>query len=88
MKKSRFTDSQILNILKQAENGIPVAQLCRDNGMSSATFYKWRSKYGGMDASLMARMKELERENSQLKRMYAEVQLKNEVVLEALAKKS
>ena len=53
MKKSRFTDSQILNILKQAENGIPVAQLCRDNGMSSATFYKWRSKYGGMDASLM-----------------------------------
>jgi putative transposase len=64
-----------------------VTQLCREHGMSSATFYKWRSKYGGMDASLMARMKELERENRQLKRMYAEVQMKNEVVLEALAKK-
>ena len=88
MKTSRYSDSQILSILKQAENGIPVTQLCREHGMSSATFYKWRSKYGGMDASLMARMKELERENRQLKRMYAEVQMKNEVVLEALAKKS
>lgn len=88
MKKSRYTDSQILGILKQAENGIPVTELCREHGMSSATFYKWRAKYGGMDASMMARMKELERENAQLKRMYADVQLRNEVVLEALAKKS
>ena len=88
MKTSRYSDSQILSILKQTENGIPVTQLCREHGMSSATFYKWRSKYGGMDASLMTRMKELERENRQLKRMYAEVQMKNEVVLEALAKKS
>jgi putative transposase len=63
MKKSRYTDSQILNILKQAENGVPIPELCREHGMSSATFYKWRAKYGGMDASLMARMKELEREN-------------------------
>lgn len=87
MKTSRFSDSQILSILKQAESGIPVTQLCRDHGMSSATFYKWRAKYGGMDASLMARMKELERENQQLKRMYADVQLKNEAVMAALAKK-
>jgi putative transposase len=73
--------------LKQAENGIPVTQLCREHGMSSATFYKWRSKYGGMDASLMARMKELEKENQLLKRMYAEGKMKAEVVAEALAKK-
>ena len=88
MKKSRYTDSQILSILKQAENGIPVTQLCREHGMSSASFYKWRAKYGGMDASMMARMKELERENSQLKRMYAEEKMKAEVVAEALAKNS
>jgi putative transposase len=86
MKKSRYTDSQILSILKQAEGGIPVAQLCREHGMSSATFYKWRSKFGGMDASLMARMRELERENRLLKRMYAEEKMKAEVVAEALAK--
>ena len=87
MKKSRYSDSQVLSILKQAENGVPVAELCREHGMSSATFYKWRSKYGGMDASLMARMKELERENRQLKKMYAEERLKAEIVKEALEKK-
>ena len=86
MKKSRFTDSQILVILKQAENGAPVTELCRQHGMSSAAFYKWRSKYGGMDASLMARMKELEQENARLKKMYADAQLRAEVVQEALAK--
>lgn len=87
MKTSRFSDSQILAILKQAENGVPVTELCREHGMSSATFYKWRAKFGGMDASLMARMKELERENARLKKMYAETQLKYEVIQEALAKK-
>ncbi|XUD94366.1 hypothetical protein RDSD_001040 [Oleidesulfovibrio alaskensis] len=86
MKKSRYTDSQILTTLKQAENGIPVPELCREHGMSSATFYKWRAKFGGMDASLMARMKELERENKLLKRMYAEEKMKAKVVAEALAK--
>ena len=86
MKKSRYTDSQILNILKQAENGVPVPELCREHGMSSATFYKWRAKFGGMDASLMARMKDLERENKLLKRMYAEEKMKAEIVAEALAK--
>jgi len=87
MKRSRFSDSQILQILKQAESGIPVPELCREHGMSSAAFYKWRSKYGGMDASLMNKMKELEAENRQLKKMYAEAQLKSEVLKDALAKK-
>ena len=87
MKKSRFTDSQILAILKQAESGVSVPELCRQHGMSSAAFYKWRSKYGGMDASMMARVKELEQENARLKRMYADVQLRHDVLQEALAKK-
>jgi len=63
MKKSRYTDSQILAILKQAEAGTPVPELCREHGMSRAAFYKWLAKYGGMDASLMVRLKELEEEN-------------------------
>ncbi|KZN55771.1 transposase [Pseudoalteromonas luteoviolacea NCIMB 1942] len=87
MKKSKFSDSQIMAILKQSESGIPVPELCREHGMSSATFYKWRAKYGGMDASLMARMKELEEENRRLKKMYAEERLKAEIVQEALQKK-
>ncbi len=66
MKTSKFTDSQIMSILKQAESGTPVATLCREHGMSNATFYKWRAKYGGMDTSLMARLKELEAENTRL----------------------
>lgn len=87
MKKSRYSDSQILSILKQADNGVPVPQLCREHGMSSATFYKWRSKYGGMDTSMMARLKELEEENRRLKKMYAEERIKYEIVQEALEKK-
>ena len=87
MKKSRFTDGQILAILKQAEAGVGVPDLCREHGISSATFYKWRAKFGGMDASLMARLKELEEENRRLKKMYAEERLKAEIVQEALAKK-
>ena len=74
-------------ILKQAEGGTPVPELCREHGMSSATFYKWRSKYGGMDAYLMARLKELEAQNQRLKKMYAEGRLKAEIVKEALEKK-
>lgn len=87
MKKTKFTDSQIMGILKQAENGVPVAELCREHGMSSTAFYKWRARYGGMDTSLMSRMKELEKENRQLKRMYAEAQMKADVLQEALEKK-
>ena len=85
MKKSRYTDNQILAILKQAEVGTPVPELCREHGMSSAAFYKWRAKYGGMDASLMARLKELEDENRRLKKMYAEERLKAEIIQEAMA---
>ncbi len=87
MKTSRFTDSQIIAILKQAEAGTPVPDLCREHGMSSATFYKWRAKYGGMDVGLMTRMKELEAENARLKRMYAEERLKAEILKEAIEKK-
>ncbi len=87
MKKSRYTDSQIMAILKQAEAGTPVPQLCREHGMSSASFYKWRAKYGGMDTSMMARLKELEAENRQLKKMYAEERLKAEIAREVIAKK-
>ena len=84
MKKSRFTDNQILAILKQAEAGVPVAELCREHGMSSAAFYQWRSKFGGMDASLMKEIKELRAENARLKKMYAEERLKADLRQEAL----
>ena len=87
MKKSRFTDSQILSILKQNESGMSVPDLCREHGMSNASFYQWRSKYSGMDASLMKRMKELEDENRRLKKMYAEERLKLEIAKEAIEKK-
>ena len=86
MTKSKYSDGQIMAILKQAENGVPVADLCREHGMSSASFYKWRSKYGGMDASLMARMKELDEENKRLKKMYAEKSMQNDLLQEALGK--
>lgn len=86
MKTSRYTASQIMAILKQAEAGTPVPQLCREHGMSSASFYKWRAKYGGMDTSMMARLKELEAENRQLKKMYAEERLKAEIAREVIAK--
>lgn len=78
MKTSKYTDTQILSILKQNALGVSVPELCREHGMSDATFYKWRAKYGGMDSSLMKRMKELEDENRRLKKMYAEERLKAE----------
>jgi putative transposase len=87
VKKSRFTDSQIIGVLKQAEAGSAVPDLCREHGISSATFYKWRSKFGGMDASMVSQMKALEEENRRLKKMYAEAQLGTELLKEALAKK-
>ena len=80
MKTSRYSDSQILAILKRAEAVAPVPALCREHGMSSATFYKWRTKFGGMDASLMKRLKELEDENRRLKKRYADERLKAEMV--------
>ena len=87
MNNVKFTDSQIMNILKEAQRGIPVLELCRQNGMSKATFYKWRSKYGGMDASMITELKALKEENRRLKKMYAEVQLQKEIIEEAMQKK-
>lgn len=87
MKKSRFTDSQIVAVLKQAEAGAPVPDLCWQHGISSAMFYKWRSKFGGMDASMMSQLKELQDENRRLKKMYAEAQLSADLLKEALSKK-
>lgn len=87
MKKSRFSDTQIMNILKQAEGGVPIPQLCREHGMSSASFYKWRAKYGGMDSSMIGQLKEISEENRRLKKMYAEMSIQNELLKEALGKK-
>jgi len=87
MKRSKFTDSQIMEALKRVDSGLAVPEICRELGISTATFYKWLAKYGGMDTSMMARMKELEAENARLKKMYIEEKLKAEIVTEALAKK-
>ena len=87
MKTPRFSDAQIIATLNQAEAGSPAPELCREHGISSATFYKWRAKFGGMDASLMARLKDLEEENRRLKKMYAEERLKADILQEAMAKK-
>lgn len=87
MKQKRFSEAAIFKILKAAENGVPVVELCREHGMSSASFYKWRSKYGGMDASKMSEMKALAEENRRLKKMYAEMSMQNELLKEALGKK-
>ena len=87
MKKSKFTDSQVMEALKRVEARLSVPEICRELGISSATFYKWRSKYGGMDTPMISRMKELELENARLKKMYAEERLKAEILKEAMAKK-
>lgn len=87
MKKTRYSDTQIMGILKQAESGVPVSELCREHGMSSASFYKWRAKFGGMDASMMSEMKAMVEENRRLKRMYAEMSMQNDLLKEVLGKK-
>jgi putative transposase len=87
MKKSRFSEPQIMSILRQAEGGMSVPELCRVHGMSTALFYRWRSKYGGMDSSMIAQMKALEDENRRLKKMYAEMSMQADLLKEALAKK-
>jgi len=79
MRKSKFSDSQIMVMIKQNEAGVSVPDLCREHGMSSAQFYKWRAKFGGMDASMMKRLKELEDENKRLKKMYAEERIKADI---------
>ena len=87
MKQSKYSEAQILAILRQAEGGVPVAELCREHGMSDASFYKWRAKYGGMDASMVSQMKAIEDENRRLKKMFAELSMQNELLKEALGKK-
>ena len=84
---TRYSEPQILAILRQAEGGVPVAELCREHGMSNASFYKWRAKYGGMDASMVSQMKAMEEENRRLKRMYADLSMQNDLLKEALGKK-
>ncbi len=71
MKTARYSDAQIMGILKQAEGGTPVSELCREHGMRNASFYKWRAKFGGMDASLITEMKDMAEQNRRLKKMYA-----------------
>lgn len=87
MKRSKFTDAQIIEAIKRVESGVTVLDLCREQAISQATLYKWRSKYGGMGDSLMAQMKDLEAENARLRKMYVEEKLKAEIASEYLAKK-
>lgn len=87
MKKSKFTDSQIMEAIKRVEAGLAVTDICRELGISTALFYRWRAKYGGMDTAMIARLKELEAENARLKKMYADERLKSDILKEAIAKK-
>lgn len=87
MKRSRFTETQVVSILKEADAGMAVKEVCRRHGISDATFYKWKSKYGGLDASDLKRMREIEGELSQLKRMYADVALENRALRDLIEKK-
>lgn len=87
MRKSRFTENQILKVLKEVENGRKVAEVCREAEISTSTYFKWKSKFGGMEASDIKRLKELEAENSRLKRMYADLSLENEALKDVIEKK-
>jgi putative transposase len=87
MKKTRFTETQIVSILKQQEGGRTTKELCRENGISEATFYNWKSRYGGLEASDVKRLKDLEEENSRLKKMYAELSLDHSILKDVISKK-
>jgi putative transposase len=86
MRKSKFSESKIVALLKEAEAGRKVSDICREHGISSATFYQWRSKYGGMEASDIKKLKELQEENEKLKRMYADMALENQAIKDLLGK--
>lgn len=88
MKKSRFSESQIIKIVNEGDAGVPVADVCRKHGVSASTFYKWRAKYGGLDISQLTRLRELEEENRRLKQMYAELSLDHKILKEIVEKKS
>jgi putative transposase len=87
MKRSRFTETQIISILKEADAGLSVKEVCRNHGISDATFYNWKSKYGGMSASELKRLRETEAENAKLKRMYADLALENTALRDLIEKK-
>ncbi len=87
MKKARFTETQIVNILKLADSDLKVEEICRQNEISNATYYNWKSKYGGMEANDVKRLKELEDGNARLKKLFAEVSLENHAIKELFAKK-
>jgi putative transposase len=87
MKKSHFTETQIVAILNEADAGVQVKDICRKYGISDATYYNWKSRYGGMSASDLKRMKELEAENSKLKRMYADMAMENQAMKDLIEKK-
>ena len=87
MKTGRFSESQIIGILKQQEAGMKTADICREQGISQATFYNWKSKYGGMEASDVKRLRDLEQENARLKRMYAELSLDHQILKDIIEKK-
>jgi len=87
MRKSKFTEQQIIGAIRQVEAGVPVKDICRELGIARPTFYRWQAKYGGMEASDLKRLRELEKENRKLKQMYADTELHNRVLKEVIEKK-
>jgi len=87
MKRTRFSEQQIITILKEAESGVKVLDLCRQHGMGQSTFFKWKSRYGGLEASEFKRLKQVEEENRQLKKMYADLSLEHHALKDVMSKK-